>query len=160
MLPVIANLINFVILVSFLAYMLRKPASGMLKKRADRVLAQLNNAQEELEKANELKLLYEQKMEEITRERDEILNEAHSNAKETSRRLITEAEKEAEAIRQRAAANAAFEWERAETEMRSVILDASSVMAEKFVTKAFNKDTHDLLFTELIADLEAVSWID
>ena len=160
MLPVIANSINLVILIGFMAYMLRKPLVGMLRKRTDRVQGQLHEAEEALAKALDMKLEYERKIEEISRERDEILAEAQKLAGETSRRLITEAEKEAEIVRERASVNASVEWERAESEMRAVIIEASAVAAEKFVTMAINKETHDKLFTDVIADLEVVSWRD
>ena len=158
MLPVIANSINFVILIGFFVFMLRKPVSGMLRKRTDRVQAQLREAEEELAKTLELKLRYEQKILEIEKERDEILSEANRLATETSRRLIAEAEKESEALRERASVNAAVEWSRAESEMRAIIIEASSTAAEKFVSRAIDKETHDRLFTDVMTDLEVVSW--
>lgn len=160
MLPVIANAVNLLILICFLAYMLKKPASGMLRKRTDRVQGQLREAEEELTKAKELKLLYSQKMEEIMRERDEILSQAQISSGDTGRRIIAEAEKEAAAIRERAAANADMEWSRAQSEMRAIIIDASAVTTEKFVKKAIDKHAHDRLFDDIIADLEEVAWID
>jgi F0F1-type ATP synthase membrane subunit b/b' len=111
-------------------------------------------------KAMDLKHQYEQRMEEILREREEILTEARKQAAEASRRLITEAKKEADALRERTAANIDMEWERAETEMRTVIIEISAVMAEKFVSLAMNKETHDRLFTKTMADLESVKWRD
>ena len=158
MLPVIANSVNFVILVSFLAFMLRKPASGMLRKRAERVAAQLREAEDELAKALELKAQYELKMEEVECEREVILADANMHAKETRRRLIEDAEKDCEAIMERAASNASLEWERAESGMRAVIIDISAAAAEKFVAAAVNKETHDRLFAGIMADLEEVSW--
>ena len=160
MLPVIANSINFVILIGFFAFMLRKPVSGMLRKRSDRVQSQLREAEEELAKALELMHQYEQKIKEISREREDILTEANTHAAETRRRLIAEAEKEAEAVRERASANAAVEWNRAESEMRAIIIESSATAAEKFVTMAINKETHDRLFSDVMADLEVVSWKD
>lgn len=160
MLPIIANSINFVILVGFLVYMLRKPVSNMLRKRTDKIQAQLQEAEDELAKALELKNQYELKLEEISRERDEILAEATEHAGETRRRLIAEAEKDAEAVRERARANAALEWDRAGSDMRAIIIDASAAAAEKFITMAINKDTHDKLFDDILADLEVVSWRD
>ena len=160
MLPVIANLVNFIILACFLGFMLRKPASGMLRKRTDMIQEQLRLAQDELEKALDLKRQYEQKIEEVARERDIILDDAQKSAGETSRRVIAEAEKDAAAIRDRAAANAAFEWDRAGAEMRAIIIDASTAAAERFVSLAINNEAHDRLFTKVLADLEEVVWSD
>jgi len=74
--------------------------------------------------------------------------------------LIKEAKKEAEALRERATANVELEWERAESEMRTAIIEVSAVMAEKFVTLAINQQTHDRLFSETMSDLEGMTWRD
>ena len=157
---IVANIINVAALAAFLAYLLYRPVRDILNKRTNRIQGQLIQAEEELDKATELRRKYEQKMEEIEREREEILGEARKIAADSSRRLIAEAKKEADTIRERAAANVETEWERAENDMRTAIIDVSAVMAEKFVSLAINKETHDKLFEETIYDLEGMSWRD
>ena len=154
------NLLNVGILAFVLSKVLYKPVQKALQKRSDRIQDQITSAEKEMADATEMKLLYEHKMEEIEREREEILAEARRTATDTSRRLISEAKKEAESIRDRAAANVDLEWQRAQTEMRTAIIDVSAVMAEKFVTLAINKETHDSLFNETMADLEGAAWTD
>lgn len=155
-----ANLVNVAILAVILALVLYKPVRNFLRKRTDKIQGQLSQAADEMEKAAELRTQYEQKIEEVQREREEILSEARKLASDTSQRLVTEAKKEADAIRARATANVEMEWERAETDMRTAIIEISSVMAEKFVTLAINKETHDKLFDETIADLGGMIWRD
>jgi len=157
---VAANLVNLVILAVVLSFLLYKPVRNFLRKRTDRIQGQIAEAADELAKAEELKLRYEAKLEEVQSERDEILSEANRIAAEKSQRLIAEARKEADAIKARAATTAELEWERAESEMRNAIIEVSSVMAEKFVTLAINKETHDRLFEEALVDLEGVKWRD
>ena len=155
---IVAQLINVAILAFFLAKFLYKPVRGALQKRADRVEGQILEAEEEMVKANGLKTEYEQKMQEIQQERDEILGEARKVAAETSRRLIADAKKEADSLKERTAANIELEWERAEAEMRDAIIETSALMAEKFITLAINKETHDKLFEEAMAGLEGMKW--
>jgi len=155
-----ANLVNLIILALVLSFLLYKPVRNFLRKRTERIQGQIAEAAEEMTKASELKLLYEKKLEEVQNERDEILSEANRLAAEKSQRLLTEARKEADAIRSRATANAEMEWERAQSEMRNAIIEVSSVIAEKFVTLAINKETHDRLFEEALTDLEGVKWRD
>ena len=157
---IVANIINVGALAAFLAYLLYRPVRNILNKRTSKIQGQLIQAEEELEKATELRHKYEQKMEDVEREREEILSEARKIAADSSRRLIAEAKKEADTIRERAAANVEMEWERAENDMRTAIIDVSAVMAEKFVSLAINKETHDRLFEETISDLEGMSWRD
>jgi F-type H+-transporting ATPase subunit b len=155
-----AQLINFAILAFVLSKLLYKPVGNFLRKRADRIEGQLVSAEEEMAKAMELKLQYEQKLEEVARERDAILGEARKLAAETSQRLIAEAKKEADAVKERTTANVELEWERAQTDMRLAIIEVSALMSEKFVTLAINKETHDRLFDETMADLEGMTWRD
>ena len=160
LIQIIANIINVAVLAAFLAYLLYKPVRNILNKRTSKIQGQLLQAEEELEKATELRHKYEQRMEEVEREREEILGEARKVAADSSRRLLAEAKKEADTVRERAAANVEMEWERAENDMRTAIIDVSAVMAEKFVSLAINKETHDRLFTETISDLEGMTWKD
>jgi len=155
---ILANLINFCILAAVMAFLLYRPVRNILRKRTERIQGQLSQAEDEMVKAAELKAQYDQKMAEIARERDDILSEARKLAAETSQRLVNEAKKEADAVKARATANVEVEWERAESEMRTAIIEVSAQMAEKFVTLAINKETHDRLFTEAMAGLEEMKW--
>jgi len=154
------NLVNVGILAAVLAILLYRPVRDILHKRTERIQGQLSQAEEDMAKAAELRLQYEQKLEEVHREREEILGQARKSATETSRRLIAEAKKEADALKERATANVEMEWERAESEMRTAIIDVSALLAEKFVSLAINKETHDRLFTKTMADLEDIPWRD
>ena len=160
LIQIVANVLNVAILAVVLAYLLYKPVRDILNKRTNKIQGQLIQAEEELEKATELRRSYEQKMDEIEREREEILSEARKVAADSSRRMLADAKKEADTIKDRAAANVEMEWERAENNMRTAIIDVSAVMAEKFVSLAINKETHDKLFEETISDLEGMTWKD
>jgi len=160
LIQIVANIINVAILAGFVSFLLYKPVRDILNKRTNRIQGQLIQAEEELEKATDLRRKYEQKMEEVEREREDILGEARKVAADSSRRLLAEAKKEADTIRERATANVEMEWERAENDMRTAIIDVSAIMAEKFVSLAINKETHDKLFEETVSDLEGMTWRD
>jgi F-type H+-transporting ATPase subunit b len=157
---IVANVINVAVLAGFIGYLLYKPVRDILRKRTLKIEGQLIQAEEEMHRATDLRQQYEKKMEQVEREREDILGEARKFAAESSRRLIADAKKEADSIRERAAQNVEMEWERAENEMRTAIIDVSAIMAEKFVSLAINKETHDRLFNETIADLEGMTWRD
>jgi F-type H+-transporting ATPase subunit b len=152
------NLFNVAVLAAVLAFVLYKPVRNVLKKRTDRIQGELEHAAKEMADATELKLLYEQKLQEIERERDEILVEARKMATDAGRRITADAKRDAESIIARANASVEAEWQRSQTEMRTAIIDVSAVMAEKFVKLAINKETHDKLFEETMSDLEDMSW--
>jgi len=157
---IIANALNVAILAGFLAYLLYKPVRDILRKRTNKIEGQLMQAEEEMQRATELRQQYEKRIEDVEREREEILSEARKFAADNERRIISDAKQEADAIRERAAQSVKVEWERAENDMRTAIIDVSAVMAEKFVSLAINKETHDRLFDETVADLEGMTWRD
>jgi len=156
----VSNLINVAILAVVLAFLLYRPVRDVLRKRTERISRQLQQADDEMTRAMELRQQYEQKIEEIDREREELLGEARKQAADTSRRLLSEAKTEADAVKERAARTVEMEWERAESQMRTAIIDVSSLMAEKFVKLAINKETHDNLLNEAMSDLEGMTWRD
>jgi len=155
-----ANLVNVALLAVVLALLLYRPIRNVLRKRTEKIRDQLTHAEGEMTKAIELRQQYEQKIEEIGREREDILAEARRQATETSQHIIASAREEAATVKERAAANVEMEWERAETEMRTAIIEVSAAMAQKFVTLAINKETHDRLFAEAVSDLEGLKWRD
>ena len=155
---IIAQLINVCLLAFVLSKLLYKPVGEFMAKRSERIRDQLEHAADESAKAHELRTLYEQKLQEVDRERDAILDKAHRQAVENSRQLVAEAKTEADAIKTRSQDNVKMEWERAQAEMKLAILEISAAMAEKMVTLSIDKGTHERLFDETMAELEGVSW--
>jgi F-type H+-transporting ATPase subunit b len=153
-----ANFVNIAVLAFILAKLLYKPVRKFMRTRADGIKSQLDFARDEMAKAKELKLQYEQKLSDVDRERTEILDEARKQATETGRQLIAEAKQEADAVRERAAISVQMERERAQAEIKLAIIEVSAAMTEKFVTLAINKETHDKLFNETLAELEEMAW--
>lgn len=152
------NLFNIGVLALVLAFVLYKPIRKALQNRTERIQGELEHAAKEMTDAKEMKLLYEQKIQEIDREREEILAEARKLATDAGRRIVAEAKHDADNIRERANASVDAEWQRTQNEMRTAIIDVSAVMAEKFVKLAINKETHDRVFDETMSELEDMTW--
>ena len=152
------QLFNACILAAALSFILYRPVSNFIRKRADRVRAQLSHAEEDMSRASELRTRYEKKLEDIELERTEILESARRLAAEKSRRMLDEVEKEAVAVRARVAADIQKERERVNEEMKLYVIELSSIMAGKFLTAAIDSDTQDRLFAEAVAELENAAW--
>jgi F-type H+-transporting ATPase subunit b len=67
--------------------------------------------------------------------------------------VLEEAKAEADVIRERAQKNVEMEQERVKEEIRLSIIDISTVMAQKFVTREMDRETQDKLFNEVINEL-------
>lgn len=149
-----ANFINFSILALVVALLLYRPVRDVLNKRNARISDQLAKAGDDKAEATALRLQYEQKLKDISTEREEILSAARRQAAETSRQLVSEAKAEADAIKERVSAEVKSEWDRAKPDVKAAIVEVSSIMAEKFVTLSVSKETYDKVFAETIAELE------
>ncbi|MCL2366047.1 MAG: ATP synthase F0 subunit B [Oscillospiraceae bacterium] len=152
------NLVNVAVLAVVLAFLLYRPVREVLQKRTERIQKQLSQADDELKQAISLRHEYEQKIEDIEREREEILETARKQASDSSRRLLSEAKAEADTVKERASRTVEMEWERAQMEMRNAIIDVSSVMAKKLVKHSLTKGVQDSMFDETVSELEGMTW--
>jgi F-type H+-transporting ATPase subunit b len=155
---VASHLVNVGLLAFILTKLLYKPVRKFMAARSERIAGQLSHAAEETAKAAELKVLYEQKLREIEAERDVILDTARKQAVDSSRQLLAEAKEEADAVRAKAQANVAMEWESAQAEMKRAIIEVSAAMTAKFIAQAMDDDTRDKLFAETVKELGDLSW--
>ncbi|MGI6161243.1 MAG: hypothetical protein ACOYJD_04355 [Christensenellales bacterium] len=153
------HLLNACILAVALGFILYKPVQEFMRKRSERISGQLDEARNKMVEADALKAGYEKKLREIDAERVKILEAARLTASEKSRRIIDLARSEAADIKQRAEQSAMSERERLKEETRLYIIEASSLMAGKFVEKTIDSDTQDRLFDEAIAELEESAWL-
>ena len=151
-------LFNLVVLAFVMSRLLYKPVQKFMNNRANLIRDQLKRAEDELAKATELKLEYEQKIRDAKTERDHILETAQKLAAEKREEILAEARRDADKIKADSDAYIESEKLRVQDEIRAAILEVSSVMAEKFVSLSLDEDTHDRLFYETIAELERVPW--
>jgi len=149
------NWINFAVLAVLMAWLLYKPVLKVLQARADRVESDIAKAAEDKNAAEALKVEYEKKVREIEFERSTILDEARKIAAEKRNVLIDDAKKEAQEIKDRAHKDIVSEQARVKNEVHRVIVDISADMAAKLVAVNIDKNAHDQLFSEAMAELEA-----
>lgn len=154
----VIHLISVIVLFIFLRKLLHKPVANFLKKREERIEGDLQFAEEEKSMAKALKIEYEQKVKDIEREKSEVLEAARKVAAERAKESEAAAKSEAETIKARALKEVELEQERAKAEVKKAIIDCSSVMVAKFLTKAIDADTQEQLFNETMAELEELAW--
>jgi len=150
--------LNIAFLSFMLSYLLYKPVREFLLKRTMRIREQLQFAEQEQAKGTELKQQYEQKMKDIERERNDILDAARKQAADKTKQQLAEARSEAEATKARAFQEIELEQERVQDEMKKAIIDISSAMTAKFLSRAIDADTQEKLFNETMAELEEIAW--
>jgi len=152
------NLLNFVLVAALLTYLLYKPVLRILQTRADRVASDIENAATDKATAAELKADYEQKVKDIEIERGSVLEETRKQANTRRDQILEEAKAEAQEMKDRATRDIAAERERVKAEVHQAIIDISADMAAKLVAVNIDKNAHDKLFAEAMAELEATAF--
>jgi F-type H+-transporting ATPase subunit b len=151
------NIINFIIVAAFLSYLLYKPVRKMLETRAERIANDLSSAAADKLSAQELKNKYEQQVSEIEKERVSVMDEANKQARERRDQLISEAKADAADLKERANKDIAMEREQIKSAVVDAIVEISTDMAGRFISTNIDKNAHDKLFAEALAELENTS---
>jgi len=151
------SLLNFIATVVLLTWLLYKPVRKILQARADRVEGEMKDAAMNKATAEELKTQYEQKVREIEKERNEILDEARKLANEKRDQIMEAAKAEAQDVKDRASRDVATELEQIKGTVHQAIIDISADMAAKLISATIDKTAHDRLFAEAMTELEATA---
>lgn len=152
------QLFNTVILIAVLSWLLYKPVLNFLEKRKQKIEEQLSSAAEKLGKAEMFKSEYEEKLKNIENERNEILDDARSRAKQREQEIIAEAKQEADNLKKRAMLDIQREQEKAKDEMKNQIIEISSLMTSRFIKASIDRAEQDKFVEEAISGLGEVKW--
>ena len=96
---VIAQVINFLILVWLLKRFLYKPILNAIEEREKKVASQLSDASSKMEEANEKLTQYEQKNQEFDQKKKGMMDEAVAQSKEEKQKLFEQARNDADTLR-------------------------------------------------------------
>ena len=101
------------VLFLFMSYMLFKPTRELLRKRQERIMADLDTARQDKDEALSLKSEYEAKMADAQRDADAVLSEARQKALKNEEQIISQAKDEAANIVRQARNEAELEKQKA-----------------------------------------------
>ena len=155
---IIIVLVNVAVLAFVLSKLLYKPVLQILFDRRARILGDIQAADKDKKDAHELKEKYELIMKDVEQEKHDILDAARKLAAENSEAQLAEARNEADATKTRAFREIELEQERTKSEMKQAVIDISSVMVSKFLSRNISADEHEKLFKETMAELEEIAW--
>ena len=144
--------INIFILFFGLSYLLFNPVRDMLEKRKQKIAGELADA------ANEMKAEYEQKLKEVSKEADAILEEARRKGKAKEAEIIQEAKAEAARIVERGNREVELERKKALDDMKQEIVSIASLMAEKVVASSIDMKVQDELIEETLKEMGESTW--
>ena len=150
--------LNVGLLTAVLVFVLYKPVKKFMAARTERIKNDIDSARQNNEDSLKLKAEYEKKLEEISKEREEILDKAHRDAVREHDKMIFEAQEAAKHLLTRAEEDIKIERENASGEVRRQIIEISMLMASRFVQVSIDHDTQDKYIDEALADWSERTW--
>jgi F-type H+-transporting ATPase subunit b len=145
--------------MAFILYMLMyKPVTKFMQNRKERISLQLTEAGNKFDEASKMKAEYEEKLLNVQKEKAEILESARKEGDDSRTRIVEAARDEADKIRERALLDIERFTARAQDEMKSQLIEISSLMASRIVRVSMNEDEADRLVEAAITDLGDVKW--
>lgn len=154
------QLFNTLVLAGALSFLLYKPVIKFMKTRADRIRGEIESAETEAKQAHELKVMYEEKLKAIEKERQSILDDARKRGLEKESQILAEAKEEADLIKNRAMLDIDREQQKAKDEMKTQMIEISTLIASRFISAKIDETTGSKLLDDVIADLGDAKWLN
>lgn len=150
--------LNIFILFFGLSYLLFNPARKVLEKRWQKIAGELEDARVSQETAAALKAEYEGRLKEISKEADQILEDARRKAKLREAEIIEEARGEAARVLERANREIELEKKKALDDMKQEMISIASMMAGKIVSVSMDQTAQDALIEETLKEMGESTW--
>lgn len=150
--------LNIFILFFGLSYLLFNPVRDVLEKRRQKIAGELAEAASDKESAAAMKAEYEEKLREISKEADSILEDARKKAKAREAEIVGEAREEAARIMERANREIELEKKKALDDMKQEVVSIASMMAGKVVAASIDTTIQDTLIDETLKEMGESTW--
>jgi len=153
-LTIIANWINFAILVAVLSWLLFRPAKKFIQEKRERIKSRIDNAQEREKTAEELKAQRKEELEEARERRGEIIEQAERRANKIVEEAREEAEQQASRIVDRAKKEAEQERREVLEELEKQYVEVAMIGAERVLQREIKREDHEEFLNSLFEDLQ------
>ncbi len=146
----IAQIVNFVILLLVLGLVAYKPVLRMLDERSKRIKDSLEEAEVVKQQAAAAQDETKQRIAEATREGQEVVSRALKTGEELRAKAKVEAQAETEAMLTRARAEISRERDDAIDSVRREFADLTVMAAEKVINRSLDKTAHREVIAEVL----------
>ncbi|MDU6397398.1 MAG: F0F1 ATP synthase subunit B [Veillonella sp.] len=152
---ILAQMLNFFILVWILARFAYKPLVSMMQERKERIAKDLADAQAARNEAEQFKADYAAQIANARQEAQQIVEKAVQQAEVTTREQLAAAREQIEREKERARQDIVNERDRAMNNLRNEVISLSVAMATKVVAKDMDSETNTKLIEDAIAKLDS-----
>ncbi len=153
----IAQIVNFGIMLFLLNRFLYKPVLNMLETRKNKVRESLAEADRVRQEAAEAQERYQRELEAARRESQEAIQKAMQASERLREEILEKARQEAEEIKARAREEAEREREQILSSARDQIAELVILATERLVGQAVDEKAHHQLIEDVLNQLEVAS---
>ena len=149
----IAQILNFLVLLLILAKFAYKPLLKAMDDRRNRIINDLDSAEQTRLDAEALKEQYAEQLAGARQEATEIVNKANQIAQNLHDELVEQARVEQEALMANAKERIEQEKQQALLDIRAEVIKLSTLIAEKIVNQKLNSDKDQKLVADIADDI-------
>ncbi|HHW43871.1 F0F1 ATP synthase subunit B [Desulfofundulus thermobenzoicus] len=146
----LAQIINFIVLLIFLRLVVYKPLVNLLEQRQQYIASNVSAAEEERRQAEALRQQYTAEMQKAREEAQAIIQNATKAGEEKAQQILDAAKAEAQRIKESALEEIAREKEKAVAELRNQVADLSVLVAGKIINQTITPEIQHNLIKEFI----------
>ena len=145
--------INFLVLLFILKKFLYGPICGILEKRKEEVVNNLNSAEEAKLEAQKLKDEYAAQIKNARTEAQEIINQATKIGEQTKTDIVNEARDQAAKVAAKAQEEINIEKNQALNELRGEVANLAVLAAAKIVGKSIDVKDHENMVNNFVKEV-------
>ena len=157
---ILAQILNFLILVVLLRAVAYKPVARLLQQRSDKIKGDLDRAEANRKAAEQTLAQYKAQLADAQQKAQAIVEKANLTARQEHDAAVEETRKEIERMKLSAQAEIENERNRAFEDMKSQIVTLSLAAAGKVVSKNLDTKENDKLVNEFIGSLNKDMFAD
>lgn len=151
---ILISLLNLLLLFLILKRFLYAPVKSVIKDRQEMLKRQFDEAENAVSKAKINEEYWNGKIKNAQEEINSMIKNAMDNANQNSEEIISDAKKKARDIVTQAEINAKIERKKAENSIKKEIADASTILAEKIISREINEYEQKNLIDNFIKEME------
>ena len=151
----VAQIVNFLILVLVLAKFAYKPLLKAMADRQARIASDLASAEKERQAAEQLRQDYQQQMQDARTQAQAIIDKAVKTAEQMKQEILEEARAEHARMLKNAQLEIARQTDAAMAGIRGEVVAMTVAAAAKIIEKEINTETNEKLVTDFIEKLDS-----
>lgn len=150
----IAQIVNFLILVGILAKFAYTPLMKALEDRQNKIADNINSAERERQEAEQLKISYQEQLAQARIQAQGIVEKAEKLAEEAKEQILQEARVESARILKAVQEEVARERALALTQLKGEVVALSMAAAAKIIEKNMDQEVNANLVSSFIEKLD------